>query len=136
MRYLVAICKDLGHKYDHYQASLAKLERAAAAKTGGGLAKGILTQAGAGQQAASRGHQARGGHQPGADHGGGGGARRIQQQVPPPIQEENSGMSNSSNKARDFEAAGQHGNLQSQRRKNNLNDSDEFDDADIDDLLA
>ena len=69
LRYLVAICKDLGHKYDHYQASLAKLERAAAAKTGGGLAKGILTQAGAGQQAASRGHQARGGHQPGADHG-------------------------------------------------------------------
>ena len=26
LRYLVAICKDLGHKYDHYQASLAKLE--------------------------------------------------------------------------------------------------------------
>ena len=33
LRYLVAICKDVGHKYDHYQQSLAKLERAAAARS-------------------------------------------------------------------------------------------------------
>ena len=140
LRYLVAICKDLGHKYDHYQASLAKLERAAAAKTGGGLAQGILTQ---NQQGAGRmQQQSRGGHhQTGPEHGGGGGGpRRIQQQIPPPIREGNEQQQNNSissqQKARDFEATGQHGNLQSQRRKNNLNDSDEFDDADIDDLLA
>jgi len=46
LRYLVAICKDLGHHYDHYQKKLSKLERANAAKTqtmGGG---GALTRIG------------------------------------------------------------------------------------------
>ncbi|KDO26432.1 hypothetical protein SPRG_08235 [Saprolegnia parasitica CBS 223.65] len=32
LRYLVAICKDLGQKYDHHQQALAKLERENAAK--------------------------------------------------------------------------------------------------------
>jgi len=46
LRYLVAICKDLGHHYDHYQKKLSKLERANAARTqtmGGG---GALTRIG------------------------------------------------------------------------------------------
>ena len=61
------------------------------------------------------------------------------QQMPPPIREESNEQNNNNSnqqKPRNFEATGQHGNLQSQRRKNNLDDSDEFDDADIDDLLA
>jgi intraflagellar transport protein 88 len=143
LRYLVAICKDLGHKYDHYQQSLAKLERAAAAKTGGGLAGGILTQMNPQQQqqqgGGGRGGGRGGGHQTGPEHGGGGGGRRQQQQMPPPIREESNEQNNNNSnqqKPRNFEATGQHGNLQSQRRKNNLDDSDEFDDADIDDLLA
>ena len=48
-----------------------------------------------------------------------------QQQMPPPIREEsNEQNTNNSNqqKPRNFEATGQHGNLQSQRRKNNLDD--------------
>ena len=56
--------------------------------------------------------------------------------MPPPIREENGSQDNSVSAKKDFEASAQHGNLQSQRRKNNLNDSDEFDDADIDDLLV
>jgi len=35
LRYLVAICKDLGHSYEQYQAKLVRLERTAA-QTGGG----------------------------------------------------------------------------------------------------
>ena len=65
--------------------------------------------------------------------------RQQQQQMPPPIREESNEQNNNNSnqqKPRNFEATGQHGNLQSQRRKNNLDDSDEFDDADIDDLLA
>ena len=134
LRYLVAICKDLGQKYDHHQANLAKLERAAAAKTNQGLAGGILTQQGGGPP---------GGHRPplrsgaGPDSGAGGG-RRVQ---PPPatIEEEDENSSRHVQKQnRDFapEASSQHGNVQSQRRKNTVDDDDEFDDADIDDLLT
>merc|ERR1711981_457918 len=47
LRYLVAICKDLGMKYENYQTKLTKLERLAAAKSQamGGQGGGMLTQA-------------------------------------------------------------------------------------------
>lgn len=32
LRYLVALCKDLNRRYDHYEAKLVRLERAAAAQ--------------------------------------------------------------------------------------------------------
>ena len=135
LRYLVAICKDLGQKYDHHQANLAKLERAAAAKTGGGLAGGILTQAGGGGGGGNYGRQPSRAN-PGPDHGAGGGMRRVVQ-PPPAIQEE---AENSPSQARGNygapEAGSQHGDLQSQRRKNMMDEDDEFDDADIDDLLT
>jgi intraflagellar transport protein 88 len=48
LRYLVAICKDLGHHYDHYQKKLAKLERANAARTQNVNQGGALTRIGGG----------------------------------------------------------------------------------------
>merc|ERR1719487_1128226 len=57
LRYLVAICKDLGHHYDHYQKKLSKLERANAAKTQTMGGAGALTRIGGGMGPADGGAQ-------------------------------------------------------------------------------
>jgi hypothetical protein len=44
LRYLVALCKDLGRRHDQYEAKLLRLERTAAQNT----AAGALTRVGAG----------------------------------------------------------------------------------------
>jgi intraflagellar transport protein 88 len=53
LRYLVAICRDLGQRYDQYEEKLHKLERGAAARqqatTGNGNGGGALTRMGGAQ---------------------------------------------------------------------------------------
>ena len=46
LRYLVAICKDLGQHYDHYQKKLSKLERVNAARNPTMGQGGALTRIG------------------------------------------------------------------------------------------
>lgn len=45
LRYLVAICKDLGHSYDVYQAKLVRLERSMAMGAGGTRATTLVAAA-------------------------------------------------------------------------------------------
>ena len=52
LRYLVAICKDLGRPYDSYQQKLARLDRAAASTQSGG--RGALTRVGDGEGGGGR----------------------------------------------------------------------------------
>ncbi|OQR98053.1 Intraflagellar Transport Protein 88 [Achlya hypogyna] len=60
LRYLVAICKDLGQKYEHHQQALAKLERENAAKVNAqtnatNASGGTMTRGAEEQRASSRG---------------------------------------------------------------------------------
>ena len=45
LRYLVAICKDLGHPHDQYQAKLSRLDRNASATMNTNVPQGQLTRA-------------------------------------------------------------------------------------------
>jgi len=119
LRYLVAICKDLGQHYDHYQKKLSKLERVNAARnqTMGGA--GALTRIG--------------GVAPGQEQG-------QYQQAPAPrqnFQREDEPREQMAAPEPAMAAPAHHAPVSSGRRtqKKEEPDVDEFDDADMDDLL-
>ena len=135
LRYLVAICKELGMPFDEHEMQLRKLERAAAqasAAQNGQLAGGILTQ--------MNGNEGGGGGYGGARGGGGRGGPEMSRMAP--IQDQDEGPSavtggSSGPQSRAGPAPGVSGSLQTRAVKREAAGSDdEFADADIDDLWA
>ena len=141
LRYLVAICKELGMPYDEHEQNLRKLERAAAqAKaTQGGLAGGILTQMNQGQDVG--GQQNYGGR--GRDSGRDGG-RDVNRMAP--IQDDHHPDDSAGSKKQTYggndkmggKAPGVSNQLQKRaiQSQRDAGSDDEFADADIDDLWA
>jgi tetratricopeptide (TPR) repeat protein len=84
LRYLVAICKELGMPYDEHERILRKLERAAAqAKaTQNGLAGGILTQMNGGGGTVGNDSQGNNGSYGGSNGRGNGGGREVNRMAP------------------------------------------------------
>lgn len=121
LRYLVAICKDLGHPYDEYKTRLAQLERANISKTQGGGA-GALTRMGGNDLS-----------EPSSGNGGGRVPPKRQQEVetvvaPPSVAVPAPAPISAPTMSVTENTGGAGG-----RRKD---EGDEFNDADIDDLLA
>ena len=120
LRYLVAICKELGMPYDEHENHLRKLERqvaqSAASQNGGGLAGGILTQMNGGEAQQQNNYR------------GGNGGNRGEVNRMAPIQDAQEESGNSS-------APGVTNQLQSRAQsKQNNSDDDLFGDDDVDDL--
>lgn len=122
LRYLVAICKDLDRKHDHYEAKLVQLERVMSKH----VAPGPATGAGGG----GGGGGGRFGDGGGEESGGaGGGAGRFGEDEPEspggPMTAPSGGRFGSDSPARSPGRGGA-----------SAADGDEFEDADLDDLLA
>ena len=140
LRYLVAICKDLGMKYEHYQTQLAKAERIQQAKTQSNLAGGILTQAGGarqagGQQAAQSYQQQQQQQQRSAQQAGRAGSNQKNVSRPSPIMErdERPTSHHAASGVQDV-----HSQLQTRAVRHKKGDDDDVvfdDDDDIDDLF-
>ncbi len=140
LRYLVAICKELGMPYDGHELQLRKLERAAAqaSAANSGMAGGILTQMNQNVEPPPQQQQQQ---QQGYGGGRGGGGRGPVSRMAP-IQDADEPVSpgtGGSGGGRGGPAPGVSGQLQTRAIKQQraaAGSDDEFADADIDDLWA
>jgi intraflagellar transport protein 88 len=146
LRYLVALCKDMGLPYDQYQNQLVKLERSVQPTQTG---KGMLTQAAPQVAAAAAAAGSSGGSGSGSgnnNNGGGGGGRPQQQALPQHSHlsaderfiedEERKDTTMDRNAQRKIDhSIGDRGPIIKSKKQEQA-DEDEWAQADLDDLLA